>query len=676
MARFIISAFADEASREIRKQIEACKKNGITHIELRGLDDGKSINKITPEEAKELRKILDEGGIGVSAIGSGYGKIEITDDFEPHFEEFKNTVEVAKILGTKNIRMFSFYFSKGESYEEYRDEVIRRVEAFCDYAAEHGIRCCHENECGIYGDIPERCLDLHKTLGDKLGGIFDPANYIHSKADILEGYEMLEPYIDYLHVKDARYSDGVVTPAGMGDANFTELLRRFSKKDGAHFLTLEPHLAVFEGLAELEKHGGSGALLEGKGEFTYASRDESFAAAASALHRQIELVQPIRLGIIGVGNMGTSHVRFFANGRIKEMRLTAIADPREERLKVNTEIYPGIATFSNDRELIDSGLCDAVIVATPHYSHPDITCYAIEKGLHVVVEKPAGVYTKQVREMNEFAAAHDRVYTIMFCQRTNHVYRKVKELVSCGKYGEIRRVNWIITDWYRTQAYYNSGGWRATWKGEGGGVLLNQCPHNLDLWQWICGMPSKIRAFCHESKWHDIEVEDDVTIYAEYPNGATGVFVTSTGDAPGTNRLEITMDGAKIICEDGQKITLYELDELTSDHCANCEGGFDKPTGHFVEVETDGLNEQHVGVLNAFAANVLRGEKMVAEGAEGINSLMISNAAHLSSWLNEAVTLPVDEEVFLRELNKKVATSADKTNVSETGGETDMSKSF
>lgn len=676
MARFMISAFADEASKEISKQIEACKKNGITHIELRGLGEGKSINSITPDEAKELRRVLDKGGIGVSAIGSGYGKIEITDDFEPHFEAFKNTVEVAKILGTKNIRMFSFYFTKGESYEEYKPEVIRRLTIMCDYALENGIKCCHENECNIYGDIPERCLELHEALGDKLGGIFDPANYIHCNVDILPAYEMLEKYIDYLHVKDARYSDGVVTPVGKGDAHFTELLKRFSQKDGARFLTIEPHLAVFEGLKELEASGSSAEKLSTGDEFKYASRDESFAAAASALHGQLALAQPIRYGVIGVGNMGTSHVNFYKDGKIKEMRLVAIADLRPERLEINLAVLPGIAAFGSAEELIDSGLCDAVVVATPHYSHPEIVKYAISKGIHVLTEKPAGVYTKQVREMNEYAAAHDRVFAIMYNQRTNHIYRKMKEIAQSKQYGEIKRVSWLITDWFRTQAYYNSGGWRATWEGEGGGVLLNQCPHNLDLWQWICGMPCKVRAFCHEGKWHDIEVEDDVTIYAEYPNGATGVFVTTTGDAPGTNRFEITFDKAKVVCEDSSRLTIYELDEASGDFCRNATEGFSRPKGKFVDFETDGKNEQHTGVLNAFAARILRGEKLVAEGCEGINGLTISNAAHLSSWLGKDVELPIDEELYYSELQKKIAASSVKKKVVETAGEVDMSSTY
>ncbi|MBR4450968.1 MAG: Gfo/Idh/MocA family oxidoreductase, partial [Clostridia bacterium] len=246
------------------------------------------------------------------------------------------------------------------------------------------------------------------------------------------------------------------------------------------------------------------------------------------------------------------------------------------------------------------------------------------------------------------------------------VYRKVRELVKSGELGEIRRVSWIITDWYRTQAYYNSGGWRATWAGEGGGVLLNQSPHNLDLWQWICGMPSKVSAVCHEGKWHDIEVEDDVSIYVEYPNGATGTFITTTGDCPGTNRLEITLDGGKLIVEDGSEIKLYRLEGLTSEHCRNAEGGFGKLDGKWEDVETDGRNLQHVEVVSKFAAAILRGEPLVANGEEGINGLTISNAAHLSSWLGRPVELPIDEDLFFTELQKKIAAGkAEKENVTD-----------
>ncbi len=371
----------------------------------------------------------------------------------------------------------------------------------------------------------------------------------------------------------------------------------------------------------------------------------------------------VRLGIIGIGNMGSEHLLSYESGDLKEITVTAVADIDPSRLEWAADQVDDLATFASATELINSGLVDAILIATPHYFHPPIAIEGLNAGLHVLSEKPAGVYTKQVRELNEVAAKSDKTFAIMFNQRTNPLYIKIRELVKSGKYGEIRRVNWLITDWFRTQAYYNSGGWRATWAGEGGGVLLNQCPHNLDLWQWICGMPNKVRAFCHLGKWHDIEVEDDVTIYAEYPNGATGVFITSTGDCPGTNRLEITLDGAKIVCTEGQ-LKVYELKEFTSKFCAEAQSGFAKAKGEYVEVEITGENTQHVGVLNAFAAHILRGEPLIASGVEGINGLSISNAALLSSWLDKDIEIPVDEELYLSELNKKIASSKEKTNVS------------
>lgn len=371
----------------------------------------------------------------------------------------------------------------------------------------------------------------------------------------------------------------------------------------------------------------------------------------------------VKLGIIGIGNMGSAHVKSILEGKTPEIQLAAVADLRDDRRAWAKETLPeGIAVLESGDALIESGLCDAVLIAVPHYQHPVLAVKAFGKGLHVMCEKPAGVYTKQVKEMNAAAEKSGLCFGMMFNQRTNCVYRKMKELVSGGTLGAIKRVNWIITDWYRTQFYYDSGDWRATWKGEGGGVLLNQCPHNLDLIQWICGMPAKVRAFCHEGKWHDIEVEDDVTAYLEYPNGATGVFITSTADAPGTNRFEITLEMGKLVCEDG-KLTLHKLDQNEREFCMSSKEGFATPGCEVFEVETDGLNEQHVGVLNAFAANILRGEPLVAGGAEGINGLTLSNAMHLSSWLGQTVVLPFDEELFLTELEKRQAGSKAKKTV-------------
>ncbi|MBQ8605773.1 MAG: Gfo/Idh/MocA family oxidoreductase [Clostridia bacterium] len=372
-------------------------------------------------------------------------------------------------------------------------------------------------------------------------------------------------------------------------------------------------------------------------------------------------METVRVGIIGIGNMGSKHAQNIFEGKVEGMTLTAVADTNPERLDWAKNTFgETLELFDDGDKLLDCKNIDAVIVAVPHYDHPHFVMAAIEKNLHVVCEKPAGVYTKAVREMNEFAAKHNKVFAMMFNQRTNCVYRKMKKMVSSGEIGEIKRVNWIITDWYRTQYYYDSGDWRATWAGEGGGVLLNQCPHQLDLLQWICGMPVSVRAFCHEGKWHDIEVEDDVTAYLEYENGATGVFITTTGDAPGNNRFEVTGTKATLVC-DGKTLKCRRLQEDEREYCKSATEGFKKPPmQEWEEIETDGQNLQHVGVLAAFADNILNGGPLVADGSEGINGLTLSNAMHLSSWTDSKITLPIDEEKFYLELMQRVKGSRKK----------------
>lgn len=368
-------------------------------------------------------------------------------------------------------------------------------------------------------------------------------------------------------------------------------------------------------------------------------------------------MEKVRLGIIGLGNMGTGHFENVRTGSCPEFTVTAIADINPARLEFAKDQDETITTFDNADDMINSGLCDAILVAVPHYDHPKYAIAAMKAGLHVMVEKPAGVYTKQVREMNEEAKKHNVVFGMMFNQRTNSVYKKMRELVKSGEYGQIRRTNWLITNWYRPKAYYDSGAWRASWRGEGGGVLLNQCPHNLDLLQWICGMPVKVQANLKYGKWHDIEVEDDVTAYLEYENGATGVFITSTGDACGSNRFEVQMDKAKLVVEDGN-LTVYELEVAEPEFTLTNTNPFGVPNSKKLELEIDKEdNPQHIGVMNAFAGAILRGEQLVANGEEGINGLTLSNAMHLSDWTGKTIELPFDEELYYNELMKRVATS-------------------
>ena len=237
----------------------------------------------------------------------------------------------------------------------------------------------------------------------------------------------------------------------------------------------------------------------------------------------------VRIGIVGIGNMGSAHAKSILAGNVARLTLGAVCDIAPEKLSWASENLPGVPQFSDYHEMFASGLIDAVLIATPHYLHPTIAIDGFAAGLHVLTEKPAGVYTNQVQQMNDAAKASDRVFGIMYNQRTNPQFQKIREIIKSGRLGECKRFIWIITNWYRTQAYYDSGTWRATWAGEGGGVLINQCPHNLDLWQWMFGMPTRVRATCHYGKLHNIEVEDEVTAYAEYANGASAVFITTTG---------------------------------------------------------------------------------------------------------------------------------------------------
>ncbi len=383
----------------------------------------------------------------------------------------------------------------------------------------------------------------------------------------------------------------------------------------------------------------------------------------------------VRYGIIGYGNMGSSHSKYLAAGEIENAVITAICDNNPKKLEVAKKYFEEnppvceIEYFEDYKAMFASGKIDAVLIATPHYLHPPIAIEAFEAGLHVLSEKPIGVYTKQVLEMYEAAGKSDRVFGIMYNQRTNPLYQKVREMIRGGELGELKRCVWIITNWYRTQAYYNSGGWRATWSGEGGGVMTNQCPHQLDLWQWMFGMPTKVTGFCYNGKYHDIEVEDDVTAYAEYANGATAAFITTTGEAPGTNRLEISGDLGKIVIEDG-KLEFTKLSAPERKHCFECQDGFERPECETTVLDIqreEGKHYDHKGITHNFTRAILFGEELLAPGLEGINGLQISNAIYLSSWLGKTIELPVDPDLYFEELSKKIASSnGEKKNVVET----------
>lgn len=380
----------------------------------------------------------------------------------------------------------------------------------------------------------------------------------------------------------------------------------------------------------------------------------------------------LRLGIVGLGNMGAAHARSILAGKIPRLRLAAVCDVDAARLEQDAEVK----TFTDSRELIRSGEVDAVLIATPHYSHTTIGIDALENGLHVLTEKPISVHKADCERLIAAAEKHPaQVFAAMFQMRTEPLYQRIRALVRSGELGEIRRVNWIITNWFRTHAYYASGGWRATWAGEGGGILLNQLPHNLDMLQWILGMPEKVRGFCKLGRYHDIEVEDDMTAYLEWPNGANGVLVATTGEAPGTSRLEIAGERGRLVCENSELRFLRNETEM-GEFSRTSPLSFAAPPTWDVRLPVHGVAGQHNEVLQNFTDAILDGAPLIAPAGEGIHSVELANAILLSSLEEKTLTLPLDATAYERRLQKLVAGSKPGKKAAVPGRAEDFAKSF
>lgn len=374
----------------------------------------------------------------------------------------------------------------------------------------------------------------------------------------------------------------------------------------------------------------------------------------------------VRLGIIGLGQQGGAYATFISKGMVPNMVIGGISDPHPDKKSLAAETYPDVPFFDDYLVMMDSGEVDAVVTCVPHFLHPQMGIEALERNLHVLVEKPAGVYTKQVRALNEFAATKPELtFAIMFNQRNNPLYQRLKEIVDNGEIGGIRRTNWIITNWWRPQGYYDSSEWRATWGGEGGGVLVNQAPHQLDLLQWICGVPKSVYSKVAYGFRRDIAVEDEVTAVLDYGDGATGVFVTATHDLVGTDRFEILGEQGKIVVENSKTATVTRLTKPERELSEGMDledvrklfmGELDMDELATTEViEFDSAwGEQHSGVLANFAANILDGTPLLAPGSDGIQGVRLANAIHLSSWKGTEVPLDFDEADYLAELDKRI----------------------
>lgn len=358
----------------------------------------------------------------------------------------------------------------------------------------------------------------------------------------------------------------------------------------------------------------------------------------------------VRIGVVGLGLMGAGHAANIASGKIKGLELAAVvsSDPAKRSR------FASARGFSTTGEMIASGLVDAVLIATPHYSHTTIGIQALNAGMHVLVEKPISVHKADAEKLLAAHTNEKTVFAAILNQRTDPYFQKIRHLVQSGELGAVRRVQWTITDWFRTHAYYSSSAWRATWAGEGGGVLLNQCLHNLDLFQWIFGMPERVTGFCNFGRYHPIEVEDDVTAHFEYSDGQHATLITSTGEAPGTNRLEIATERGRIVYEN-DKLTLTRNEVPMSEFCRTAKEGFAKPVTSESVIPLAGHGGQHVEILQNFADAILEGKPLIAPAAEGIRSVELANAIVISAWTKKSVDLPLNAKIYECALTQKIA---------------------
>jgi predicted dehydrogenase len=384
-------------------------------------------------------------------------------------------------------------------------------------------------------------------------------------------------------------------------------------------------------------------------------------------------MKAVRLGVIGLGNIGSHHAEYLLAGKVKRCELKAVCARSADKLVSYQK--RGLRIFDDGGELIRSGEVDAVIIATPHYQHTALGMAALQAGLHVMVEKPISAHKADAERLLAVRRKHPRqVFAAMFQMRAEPRYAKIKKMITDGGLGQIVRFSWIVTEWFRTEAYYASGGWRATWKGEGGGVLINQCLHQLDMLQWLLGMPARVRSFVQLGRFHKIEVEDNVTAYMEFPSGATGVFVSTTGEAPGTNRFEIAGEMGKLLLEN-DKLTFVRNEISMFGQSKSAKLGFQKPAVWNIEIPFSNEPAQHATLTQNFIDSILDGVPLTAPGEEGIHSIELANVLLYSGLMNQTIELPLDSAAYEKKLNELIAASKFEKKVASVSNE-DFTKSF
>lgn len=364
---------------------------------------------------------------------------------------------------------------------------------------------------------------------------------------------------------------------------------------------------------------------------------------------QNKAVEKVRLALIGLGAMGSVHARRLLDGALPGIELTAVCDIDESR----RQAFPQLSFHRRWEDLLAAREADAVLIATPHYPHSTIGIAALREGYHVLVEKPMAVHKADAEDLLAAHAETDRILTVMLSMRSKPVYRKIKQLISEGELGELRRINWTMTDWFRTQAYFRDAKWRGTWKGEGGGLLLNQCPHQLDLWCWLFGQPDEVSSHCVFGRYHDIETEDDVSALLTYKNGLHGMFIASTGEWPGTQRLEIAGENGKLVAEDNRLVFHRNRMGMTA-YSHSTDHTMRGPENWPIEIPLEPIQRPgHLDILENFASVISHGGRLLADPKEALLPVELANAMLLSAWRRQPVKLPIDGGNYRKELNTR-----------------------
>lgn len=364
----------------------------------------------------------------------------------------------------------------------------------------------------------------------------------------------------------------------------------------------------------------------------------------------------VRIALIGFGSMGKNYARMLYAGLVPELKLSGVCCRNGAGQALLREEFPGVRIYENVEQMQrHEEEFDAVLIVTPHATHVELGFAMAKLGKHFLMDKPAGVYASRVQELVEFCRERGVSFGMMFNNRMLPAFRIAQDYIRSGKLGRLHRAVWVCNSWYRSPVYHRSAPWRSSWQGEGGGLLINQNQHYLDIWQWLFGMPEKLYAAMEFGRYNDFAVDDAVDIQFVHSGGFHGTMVSATGEAPGVNRLEIWGEKGCLTVQDGARVFWDENALSTVEFGKVNEVPFGTPPHTRVEIPVEKAENPYLLAFGNFAGHLLRGEPLFADGMDGLRTVQLTNAAYLSGWQEKRVSVPVDAEAFQKELAARQA---------------------